>query len=134
MRAFLLGMVTWWNGQTPSLRFWTWRRGVAVGSDEEGNRYYQDRKDPKRRWVVYNGFVEASKVPPVWHAWLHHLRDALPEAPHAHLWMRRHEPNMTGTEAAWRPPGSLHAPEPSASIMGDYESWSPPQTKNPQKE
>ena len=46
-------------------------RGSAVGTDQFGNRYYQN-KDGSRRWVIYNGTVEASRVPPDWHGWLHH--------------------------------------------------------------
>ena len=48
--------------------------GVMVGTDEFGNRYYRARKDKlqgrERRWVLYRGKPEASRVPPEWHAWL----------------------------------------------------------------
>ena len=45
--------------------------GELVGTDAFGNRYYQERNGarddargrPTRRWVIYNGEVEASKVP-----------------------------------------------------------------------
>jgi NADH:ubiquinone oxidoreductase subunit len=53
--------------------------GVMVGTDEFGNRYYRARKDKlqgrERRWVLYRGKPEASRVPPEWHAWLHHTTD-----------------------------------------------------------
>ena len=32
----------------------------------------------KRRWVIYNGYAEASKVPPDWHGWLHYTFDEPP--------------------------------------------------------
>ena len=63
------------------MTFGTWlftkMRGEFVGSDAEGNRYYQDKKTiaglRRKRWVIYNGEAEASRVPPEWHGWLHHV-------------------------------------------------------------
>ena len=43
MKTFLLQFFTWWNGQTLGTRFWTWRKGEFVGSDEAGNRYYREK-------------------------------------------------------------------------------------------
>ena len=62
----------------------TWLRGELVGTDAFGNRYYRDRghhagKDRRtRRWVLFAGEAEASRVPPMWHAWLHHTIDDVP--------------------------------------------------------
>ncbi len=57
---------------------YTWLCGQKVGTDGFGNHYYSGRRNSlygrERRWVVYNGIDEASKVPPEWHAWLHHIR------------------------------------------------------------
>ena len=68
---------TWWNGATAGVRFTIARRGVFVGQDALGNRYFEarDTRDSydgrKRRWVIFNGYAEASKVCPDWHGWLH---------------------------------------------------------------
>lgn len=35
-------LFTWWNGATLSTRLYTNARGVFVGEDDQGNRYYQD--------------------------------------------------------------------------------------------
>ncbi len=85
MKTFLLRLFTWWSGTTIGTEFHTWRFGEKVGEDEFGNVYYQTRggaKDPAlgivRRWVVYKGETEATKVPPGWHAWLRHTRQDLP--------------------------------------------------------
>ena len=71
---FLLRFFTWWNGWTLGTQVWTSLYGEFVGTDEFGNHYYRTRGgkiDPtlgfERRWVVYNGLAEASKVPPGWH-------------------------------------------------------------------
>jgi NADH:ubiquinone oxidoreductase subunit len=97
MKQFFLKMFTWWNGQTFGTQLWTWRFGELVGEDEQGNRYFRTagRKiDPtlgfERRWVVYNGYAEATRVPPSWHGWLHHTVDVAPteEAYTAHEWQK----------------------------------------------
>src|SRR5689334_10564469 len=89
----------WWNGQTMGTRFFTWRKGRLVGKDEQGNRYYISNDGKDRRWVLYNGLAEASRVPPDWHGWLHHTVDEAPvdEVYTPHAWQRPHVPNMTGT-------------------------------------
>ncbi len=62
-------MFTWWNNQTVGVRLWTYFSGKLVAKDEFDNRYYTN-KNQSRRWVVYNGEVEASKVTPEWNNWL----------------------------------------------------------------
>lgn len=120
----LLRAVTWWNGQTLNTQLYTWRRGVKVGEDAAGNVFYQSR-DGKRRWVIFNGEAEASRVSPDWHGWLHHTWDQPPtEAPPRRKpWEKPHVPNLTGTEAAFVPPGSIRRPVPER--RQDYEAWTP---------
>src|ERR1700736_494957 len=85
MKQFFLKLFTWWNGQTFGTQLWTWRFGELVGEDAQGNRYYRTRGgvvDPtlhfQRRWVIYNGTAEASRIPPEWHGWMHHTVDVPP--------------------------------------------------------
>ena len=121
---FLLSFLTWWNSQTLNTRFFTWRNGVKVGEDEQGNVYFRSR-DGKRRWVIFNGEMEASRVPPDWHGWLHYTWDELPsEKPLAHKpWEQPHRENLTGTEGAYAPAGSLRRAAPVE--RRDYEAWQP---------
>ncbi len=63
----LLQIFTWWNGSTIGTRFHTWRFGKRVGEDQFGNVYYEGGRDSEgrtRRWVSYNGYAEASAIPP----------------------------------------------------------------------
>jgi len=124
--SLLSEIFTWWNGQTIGTRIWTARRGVKVGEDEAGNAYYRSR-DGKRRWVIYAGEAEASRVPPDWHGWLHHTYDAPPtEKPlKRQPWEKGHLPNLTGTAGAYHPPGSVLTPESRPEAAGDYEAWKP---------
>ena len=76
--SILLRAVTWWNGQTLNTQLFTWRKGVKVGEDAAGNIFYQT-KDGSKRWVIYNGDMEASRIGPDWHGWLHHTWDETPD-------------------------------------------------------
>jgi len=100
--------------------------GRRVGEDPFGNRYYQNRKGT-RRWVIYAGTVEASRVPPEWHGWLHHTFKNPPtvEPPKVRPWEKEHVPNLTGTPDAYRPSGSLWESGQRPPATGDYEAWRP---------
>lgn len=125
-------LLTWWNGATLGTLLTIRSRAVPVGEDEQGNTYYEEKKPStfdgrKRRWVIYNGTVEASRVSPDWHAWLHFL---VPEPPttaplRRQPWEIDHVPNMTGTPLAYRPKGSLWRGGKRPEATGDYEPWRP---------
>ncbi|SHJ38431.1 NADH:ubiquinone oxidoreductase subunit [Palleronia salina] len=120
----ILSAVTWWDGATLNTRIWSWRHGTKVGEDGQGNVFYQNA-DGSRRWVIYNGEVEGSRIDPDWHGWLHHTWNEPPtERPLTHRkWEKPHVPNLTGTPAAYAPAGSIRNPEPKP--RADYEAWSP---------
>lgn len=127
---FLTQIFTWWNGQTLNTRFHTWRKGTKVGEDEFGNVYYQGGTDSEgrtRRWVIYNGYSEASSIPPGWHGWMHHRTDQAPVDDNykPHEWQLDHEPNLTGSAAAYRPKGSIASQEKRPRVTGDYDAWTP---------
>jgi NADH:ubiquinone oxidoreductase subunit len=134
MKQFFLKLFTWWNGQTFGTQLWTWRFGELVGTDEGGNRYYRTRGgaiDPtlgfERRWVIYNGYAEATRVPPSWHGWLHHTVDVPPtqDGYQPRPWEKPHLPNMTGTPEAYRPEGSTLGRARRPKATGDYQAWTP---------
>ncbi|MDX1923742.1 MAG: NADH-ubiquinone oxidoreductase subunit NDUFA12 family protein [Rickettsiaceae bacterium] len=87
-----------------------------VGEDECGNSYYLSGK---RRFVIYKGAVEPTKVPPMWHAWLHFLSDDLPSSLDLkkHDWQKPYSPNLTGTKEAYSPR--------KKSVSSDYSPWTP---------
>jgi NADH:ubiquinone oxidoreductase subunit len=132
--TFLLRIFTWWHGQTIGTQVWTWLYGEHVGDDELGNRYFRTRGgkiDPalgfERRWVTYNGYAEASAVPPSWHGWLHHTVDVPPtqEVVKTAPWQKPHRPNPTGTPEAIRPTGSTLSEGRRPRATGDYRPWNP---------
>ncbi len=121
---FLKRLLTWWNSQTLGTQLFTWRKGQKVGEDGQGNAYYQTA-DGKKRWIIYNGEMEASRVSPEWHGWLHFTWDEPPtKAPLPRkAWEKPHLENLTGTAAAYVPAGSILKPTPVA--RSDYEAWKP---------
>ena len=121
--SFFRMIFVWWRGATLGTLATTWWSGKPVGTDKYGNRYYQTANG-KRRWVLYNGTVEASRVPPDWHGWLHHtFKEAPTIAPFpVKAWEKDHLPNMTGTSGAYRPEGSLAKSGRRPSATGDYEA------------
>jgi len=124
----MLGTIfTWWNGATLGTSLFTRARGEQVGSDDEGNLYYQHKKDQRRRWVIYKGNNDGSRVPPGWQAWLRGTIDELPEKalPPARHFQRKPEPNLTGTMAAFRPDGALGSGKVRPASTGDYQPWTP---------
>ena len=93
-----------------------------------GNIYYQDKKDAARRWVIYAGDNDGSRVPPDWHAVA--ARDDRRTARQRRC--RRcassrqaPTPNLTGTMAAFRPDGALGWGRSGPPSTGDYEPWMP---------
>ena len=120
----LLRAVTWWNGQTLNTQLFTWRKGVKVGEDDAGNVFYET-KDSVRRWVIFNGETEATRVNPDWHGWLHHTWNDPPnKKPLIHkVWEKSHQVNLTGTVMAHAPAGSIRQARPQSHR--DYEAWTP---------
>ncbi len=121
---FILRAFIWWNSQTLNTQFFTWRKGICVGKDDDGNTYYRT-KDDSRRWVIYNGESEASRVSPDWHGWLHRTWDVPPSEQQLKrkIWEKPHEENLTGSELAYAPAGSIRKKVPE--IRQDYEAWQP---------
>lgn len=116
----------WWDSQTIGTRFFTWRKGEFVGQDEDGNKYYRAKDGSGRRWVIYNGLAEASRVTPDWHGWLHYTVDEPPTGEYQpREWEKAHQPNLTGTPAAYRPKGSLSKTGQRPPATGDYQAWQP---------
>ena len=99
-----------------------------IGEDEYGNKYFlKKNKSPKnnfrqRRLVIYNGCVEASKIPQQWNAWLHHITDEIPsKLDKKHSWVKDHVPNLTGTPFAYE----YKDKKDVSKIKNTYKIWKP---------
>ena len=96
-----------------------------VGVDQFGNIYYTSKAKNylghAKRFVSYKGMDESSKVPPMWHAWLHYLSDHIPSESDNknYIWQKEHQPNLSGTKYAYNPALSKHV------TIKTYSGWNP---------
>lgn len=130
--SILAKIFTWWDGATIGTSLFSARNGKRVGEDVFGNLYFETKKvdtghPAGRRWVIYKGANDASRVTPEWHGWLHHSFDEVPESylPQPRIWEKEPSVNLTGTPQAYRPAGALEQGGHRAAATGDYESWNP---------
>ena len=120
MINFLKQIFTWWYRQTVGTFIYTLFTGKFAGNDQFGNKYYSNSKG--KRWVIYKNNIEASKIPPEWHLWIHYLsKDKPVDKTSSFSWQKKYEGNLTGTERAHKPEGSL-AINPKKN-MKKYETW-----------
>ena len=120
MINFLKQIFTWWHRQTVGTFIYTLFTGKFVGNDQFGNKYYSNSKG--KRWVIYKNDIEASKIPPEWHLWIHYLsKDKPVDKTSSFSWQKKYEGNLTGTERAHKPEGSLST-NPKKN-MKKYETW-----------
>ena len=116
---------------TITTKLYTYFKGELVGEDDFGNRYFTEKKSDKdtkkKRWVIYKGLAEPSKVPAKWFGWLHYISDNIPPKTDrvSYAWEKSHLPNLTGTKNAYAPDGSLRRAGKHAKSAADYEAWSP---------
>lgn len=110
--------------------------GQKVGEDEFGNQYYRTKKpsnyigryNKERRWVVFKGKAEPSKIPAEWHGWIHFSIDEVPENisdKNKHKWQKSYTPNLTGTDFKYLPSGHSESKGSRDKATGDYQSWKP---------
>ena len=130
----LKSIFTWWNGATIGIRFTVARRGVFIGEDDYGNRYYEARGHPRqlRRPQAPLGDLQAATPTPrrcrpsgtagcTTPSTSRRPSDPLTRQ----AWEQDHLPNLTGTIWAWRPKGAISRGGERAKATGDYEAWRP---------
>ncbi|PWG01476.1 NADH:ubiquinone oxidoreductase subunit NDUFA12 [Sphingosinicella humi] len=124
--GFWSKIFTWWDGATIGTALFSRRHGERVGTDSLGNVYFRAKKGNKR-WVIYNGPNDASRIPPEWYSWLHHQIDGLPDEalPPIRKFEKPSTPNLTGTAHAYLPSGALERGGQRAAASGDYQAWTP---------
>jgi NADH:ubiquinone oxidoreductase subunit len=82
--------------------------GKFVGKDEYDNSYYRSYKNKytkEKRWVIYKGIKEPSKIPPQWKLWLNFTSEHIPNESQSekYFWQKHYLPNYTGTSKKFNP-------------------------------
>jgi len=108
---------TWWNQQTLGTRINTILFGKKVGIDDFGNKYYESKSG--KRWVVYKGEVEATKIPNEWYSWIHYTNNKIENLHKLKMykWQKKHLPNQTGSESSYNPKKNKNA------VKKKYTTW-----------
>jgi NADH:ubiquinone oxidoreductase subunit len=124
--GFFKNLFTWWEGATTGTALFSWRHGQKVGEDELGNVYLQTKKGD-RRWVMYKGSNDVSRIPPEWYSWLTRQIDDVPDKalPPSPKFLKPATGNLTGTPLAYRPSGALERGGQRQAASGDYQAWIP---------
>tara|TARA_S200000501_G_scaffold9328_1_gene8375 strand:+ start:2177 stop:2536 length:360 start_codon:yes stop_codon:yes gene_type:complete len=117
MLTFLKKIFIWWDQETLGTKIKTIFFGKLVGTDQFGNKYYES-KDGKR-WIIYEGEIDASKIPVEWYSWMHFTSNRINKDYQIkkYEWQKPHKPNMTGTESAYYPNKNKDV------IKKKYRSW-----------
>ena len=118
MLTLIKKIFTWWNQCTFGTKLYTIFFGKFVGKDEFGNKYYENKKLNKR-WIIYNGEIEATKIPIEWYSWMHSIKNKIEETHELkkYDWQKNHLSNQTGTDKAYNPKKNKDA------IKKKYKSW-----------
>ncbi|RNA28583.1 NADH dehydrogenase [ubiquinone] 1 alpha subcomplex subunit 12 [Brachionus plicatilis] len=105
------------------------KEGEYVGTDRNGNRYYQNKRFfvGRSRWVIYNEKYgmdyDGTHVDPEWHGWLHYVRDDPPtiKNPITYKWVDPNpQENKTGTPQNY---------VPYTTVKPKVEAWVPKSNK-----
>ena len=117
MLTIIKEIFTWWNQQTLGTRIYTFIYGKFVGDDEYGNKYYESKSG--KRWVIYKGEIEATKIPNEWYSWIHFTRNKIENVHqlNKYNWQKNHKSNQTGTKDAYSPSKNKNATKKK------YTSW-----------
>ena len=107
----------WWNRQTLGTRLHTLFFGKFVGTDNIGNKYYKSKSG--KRWVIYKGEIDASKIPEEWFSWIHFTNNKIEDNHNLEKfsWQKPHLSNQTGTKE------SYHPNKQKSAIKKKYETW-----------
>ena len=117
MLTILKKIFTWWDQDTLGTRIKTILTGKFVGKDSFGNKYYENKNG--KRWVIYYGEIDASKIPVEWYSWMHFTQNKI-EKKHdfqKYNWQKPHQHNLTGTNESYYPNRNKNV------LKKKYKSW-----------
>ena len=60
-------------------KIYSYLNGKLLGVDSLGNKYYHDKKNFLKRWVIYAKGFGPDSLPTNFHNWLHNTSDKNPE-------------------------------------------------------
>ena len=96
-------------------KIYSYFNGSLVHQDSLGNKFYQDKKNSNKRWIIYADGLGPESIPTNYHNWLHNTSDVLDnnindldelvnnikERTKKHI--TTHKPNDTKGYNSWQP-------------------------------
>ena len=96
-------------------RLYSYFHGSLVHQDSLGNKYYHDKNNSSKRWVVYASGFGPESLPTQFHNWLHNTSDEI------HI--LDHEQN--NQESLVKRRVQKHSVKHKETINKGYSSWQP---------
>lgn len=93
-----------------------------IGKDIYGNKYHESKiiiNGNKKRVIRYKGISEPTKIPPMWHAWMHYFKQEAPSLEEMQIesWQREYMPNLTGIKKYQNEVKKMD------SVSSEYNAW-----------
>ena len=96
-------------------KIYSFFNGNLVDQDSLGNKYYQDKNNSSKRWVVYASGFGPESLPTQYHNWLHNTSD---EISNIELEGNSHESFVNRRV-------QKHSVKHKVNIYNGYNSWQP---------
>ena len=96
-------------------KIYSFFNGSLVHQDSLGNKFYQDKKNSSKRWIIYADGLGPESIPTNYHNWLHNTSDVLDKNIHeldelvnnikgrTQKHITTHKPNDTKGYNSWQP-------------------------------
>merc|ERR1712137_114395 len=108
------------------------KKGRLVGTDEFGNKYYENSKEQygRDRWVILaegKRRYDPTQVPAEWHSWLHHVSNKSSEQMKQYVpcYKKQHYENLTGTDLSYKATNQVFNPRFKATKFKPADIWVP---------
>ena len=96
-------------------KLYSFFNGNLVHQDSLGNKYYHDKKNSSKRWVVYASGFGPESLPTQYHNWLHNTSDEIPSF----------ELEENNQESLVKKRVQKHFVKHKETIDQGYKSWQP---------
>ena len=96
-------------------KLYSFFNGNLVHKDSLGNKYYNDKKNPSKRWVIYAPGFGPESLPTQFHNWLHNTSDEIISF----------ELEENSQESLVKRRVKKHSVKNKVSMNKGYNSWQP---------
>ena len=96
-------------------KLYSYFNGSLVHEDSLGNKYYYDKNDPSKRWVIYASGFGPESLPTQFHNWLHNTSNEI----------SNFDLEENNQESVVKRRVQKHTVKHKESINKGYNSWQP---------